>query len=383
MQHKILRMDSSLTPIPEAFLRRLAPDGTDGHSRDFSDDGGPPLAGSLLGPAAATSTAAAEGGGGSGWGLHGITQIRWSPWRRDCDTSGLDDASVGGSGDGGDSSGGHVASAVERQPAAHGEGSRSSGKAWNPYEPGGAAPNTGATSSASRLERPVGPFGDGTGAAAGVRRPMPGASGLFGDPDEQRDVIGTSGGTARIARLGSGRRPNSRGLGSKDGDWMPDLTMGAAGRRRETSSTEGADGRSAIIFPTDTPMGSLARAPVPAPATAATSSGMTRTWPPERGEAIAQGSKSSLVAFEATGGGEGGSKNGVMKTPSWVTSGAGSHTATGTSSASGSDMTPGKVVDDERNSSLVKESCSSEFAVLGPQEVEGESSEGEEDNPFA
>lgn len=376
-------MDSSLTPVPEAFLRHLAPDGTDGHSRAFSDDGGPPLADSLLGPGAATSTAAAEGGGGSGWGLRGITQMRWSLWRRDYDTSGPDDASAGGGGEGGDSGVGPVPSAMERRPAAHGEGSRSSGKAWNPYEPGGAAPNLGATSSASRLERPVGPFGNGTGAAAGVRRRVPGSSGLFGDPDEERNAVGTSEGTTRMARLGSGRRPNSRGLGSKEGDWMPDLTIGAAGRRRETSSAEGADGRSSIIFPTDTPMGSVVLAPVPAHTTAATSSGMTMSWPPERDETTAQGSKSSLAAFEAAGGGEGSSKNGVMKTPSWVTTGAEIHGATGSSSAFGAGMTSGKFVDVDRNSSLAKGSRSGEFAVLEAQEVEGESSEEEEDNPFA
>lgn len=195
---QIIRMDSTLAPLPEASLRHRGPEGRSGQSLLSEDDGGPPLAAGLLGH---DGTAGTE----SQRGLGGITQMRWPAWRRP----------------------------------------QSGGGTMDPVTGTGAA-GVGRNRSSDRLPpgRSVGPFGDGAGAS---RSSSSSNSRLFGDSgnagrdaslENQARAWRSSGGTG-VAGLQSTVRP----LGDKQGgtgsrrtsEWMPDVTIGAGSSNTNTS----------------------------------------------------------------------------------------------------------------------------------------------------
>lgn len=186
---QILRMDSTLAPLPNAFLRRRAPD------NQTADIGGahppPGVVGGLSHPNGGTGPSA---GGNSAWGLRGMTQGFLPTWGRD------------------------------------------QGKAGN--VPVAAPTGTGpADADRVRQGRAVGPFGNGAGAAPGTLK-APTSNSLFGDgggaglggggvggsgsADSWRTSSGaTTGGTARqgpARPLGGGN--GVVGSKGKDG-WMP------------------------------------------------------------------------------------------------------------------------------------------------------------------
>ncbi|CAM9969232.1 unnamed protein product [Pylaiella littoralis] len=223
----ILRMDSTLTPLPDAFLRRrTAPPGA-----PFGPGGGgAPLAGGRPRPDGNNGdpASAATASDGSQRSLRGI----WPAWRRG--------GEAGGSGDKHPpepaSTPATTAALERRGPAGNRVGSR--GPA------GGGA---------------VGPFGNGAGAAAAGRRKLPANSPLFG-----ADAAGAGGGggggggggfaerargtkreslfdswrsaegAAGVAGAGAGaggavRSAPSRAFGARGGsDWMPDMSRGSA-----------------------------------------------------------------------------------------------------------------------------------------------------------
>ncbi|CAN0151889.1 unnamed protein product [Ectocarpus sp. 6 AP-2014] len=169
----ILRMDSTLAPLPEAFLRHRTPPGRPLQSTG-PQDGGPPLAGSFLRPsgsggASAAGPAGAAGGvDGGQWSLRGMLPA----WSREQPSK---------PGDG---------STLRQAPGSSfgGGGSSRGGSAWTPDMSRG----SGASASSS-------PPGNLLGAGGAVPTPSP-----------PREELAGSGGTSNG---NSGRGPTDRPAG--------------------------------------------------------------------------------------------------------------------------------------------------------------------------
>lgn len=209
-------------PLPDAFLRCRDSETNRQLISNVADDGGPPLAAALLGPGPYAAGDRPDGETSAsalgGWSLRGIPPMRWPARRRaaaaseESVASGADDAAAVAS------AGKQIAVEVQRQ---------SVGSASNSYEPGRHVPNNGK----ARLGRPVGPFGDGTG-AAGSGRPLA-SSGLFGHTEQESTSAGLDGTTGR-----RGIRPQLecwRQIGVESekisGERMPTLTVEPRRRR--------------------------------------------------------------------------------------------------------------------------------------------------------
>lgn len=208
-------MDSTLAPLPEAFLRRRDTGQKIGRS-PLENDGGPPLAGGLLRPGGvAGADAHADAmptGADSQWSLRGMSQLRWPAWRQNQDVdgntagAGSTTSAPAGAGRGGK----HV-----QGYAGNGRGGGPSGHADGKIIPG----------------RVVGPFGNGAGAADGS---LPATSRLFGDADGADGEGGRRSGdswratgTAGAGGLHHPVRPLGGGASGGSSDWMPVMAIGS------------------------------------------------------------------------------------------------------------------------------------------------------------
>lgn len=301
-------MDSSLAPLPEAFLRRKLPE-TDDRS-PLADDGGPPPAGGPL-----SNNAVAES---SGWGLGGISQMRWPAWRREQ-----------GGGDGGlaatdDTANAAIDSAVVPTRKITGSTPKGQGREVN-----GQGKNNSFLG-----RRPVGPFGNGTGAAG---RP-PVSSGLFGDMEDSGATTGSgiasarsadswrrnkAGGTGGGAFSGSVDKPKSGATKDTGADWLPVLEVGSgvsgSGRSVARFGRDSAPPQH-IASPDDDPFAFMIRPPrlgsgsgpgaaaelfAEYSAEDAVGSGTGESgWPPERGDPAGARAAPTLAVsvFDVRGG---------------------------------------------------------------------------------
>ncbi|CAB1102637.1 unnamed protein product [Ectocarpus sp. CCAP 1310/34] len=240
----ILRMDSTLAPLPEAFLRHRTPPGRQLPSTG-PQDGGPSLAGSFLRPsgsggASAAGPAGAAGGvGGGQWRLRGMLPA----WSRE-------------------------------QPSKPGDGSAlapggsaAPGREWNPHE----NPRTRIGNGVGRGGA-VGPFGNGTGAAA-AGRTNPANSSLFGGDATAGASGGGMGGAAKKESLfDSWRSPRAAAAGAGAGmggtlRQAPGSSFGGGGSSRRSSAwmpdTSRGSGTSTSSSPPGNMLGAAGAVPTP------------------------------------------------------------------------------------------------------------------------
>lgn len=203
---QIFGVDSTVAPLPEAFLRRRLPDKQNGHT-PFAADGGPPLAEGLLGGDGGAGAVASNTNATGRWGVGGVSQMRWPAWGKEHNQN--EEAAV----------------ATAASSAGNGRSEGSDGRTDIKVPKG----------------RPMRPFGDGSN-AAGI---LPASSGLFGGngsnerPGEARSANAwrSAGGELNRPARPSGDRYGSGGAKGGPPGWMPDMTIGAGA---SSSSSSGA-----------------------------------------------------------------------------------------------------------------------------------------------
>lgn len=203
---QIFRVDSIVAPLPEAFLRRRLPDEQSGQT-PFAADGGPPLAGGLLGGDGGAGAIASNTNATGRWGVGGVSQMRWPAWGREQNQNG------------------ETAVATAASSAGNGRSEGSDGR----------------TDSKVPKGRPMRPFGDGSNAAES----LPASSGLFGGnggnerPGGARSANAwrSAGGELNLPARPSGDRYGSGGTKGGQSGWMPAMTIGA---EASSSSSSGA-----------------------------------------------------------------------------------------------------------------------------------------------